>query len=41
MGLRAWAVRVLGDEIRTENSGLGKAEKHQQAVLLMFLTDCF
>lgn len=34
-------MRVLGDESRTENSGLGKTEKHQQAVLLVLLTDCF
>lgn len=37
MGLRAWVVRVLGDEIKAENLGLGKAQKQSEITEQCFL----
>lgn len=36
-GAQAWAVRVLGDEIRAENSGLRKAQKQSEITKQCFL----
>jgi len=37
MGLRAWAGRVLGDEIRAENSGCVKAQNQSEITKQCFL----